>query len=301
MRVNYSPGYTVPLPEGHAFPMGKFAALRDILERDGLISPQDVVEPGEATWEDLALVHTRAYLEKLRHGTLDRAEVRRLGLPWSPALVHRSRLAVRGTVNAAWMALEDGMAANLAGGTHHAFPDHGEGFCVLNDVGVAVRVLRRGGWIGRALVVDLDVHQGNGTAAVFADDPDTFTFSMHGEGNYPFRETPSDLDVGLPDGTGDDEYEEALLTHLPEALARSRPDLVFYLGGVDVLAGDQFGRLALTRAGLERRDRVVIGTIRAAGLPLALLLSGGYAATPELTAELHAIAHRMAREVAAAA
>ena len=298
MRVNYSPGYTVPLPEGHAFPMGKFDALRRILERDGLVSAREVVEPRQAAWEDLALVHTPAYLDKLRRGTLDRAEVRRLGLPWSPALVRRSRLAVRGTVNAAWMALEDGVAANLAGGTHHAFPDHGEGFCVLNDVGVAVRVLRRGGWIRRALVVDLDVHQGNGTAAVFADDPDTFTFSMHGEGNYPFRETtPSDLDVGLPDGTGDDAYEAALRMHLPEALARARPDLVFYLGGVDVLAGDRFGRLALTRAGLERRDRIVIGTVRGAGLPLALLLSGGYAATPELTAELHAVTHRAAREI----
>ncbi|WP_425154626.1 histone deacetylase family protein [Candidatus Palauibacter sp.] len=301
MRVNYSPGYTVPLPDGHAFLMGKFAALREILERDGLISPADVVEPGEASWEELALVHTPAYLYKLRHGTLDRAEVRRLGLPWSPALVRRSRLAVRGTVNAAWMALEDGVAANLAGGTHHAFPDHGEGFCVLNDVGVAVRMLRRGGWIRRVLVVDLDVHQGNGTAAVFAADPDTFTFSMHGEGNYPFRETPSDLDMGLPDGTGNEEYEEALLRFFPEALARLRPDLVFYLGGIDVLAGDRFGRLALTRAGLERRDRIVIGTIRGEGLPLALLLSGGYAATPELTAELHAVAHRTAREIESAA
>ena len=208
---------------------------------------------------------------------------------------------MRGTVNAAWMALEDGVAANLAGGTHHAFPDHGEGFCVLNDVGVAVRLLRRGGWIRRALVIDLDVHQGNGTAAVFADDPDTFTFSMHGEGNYPFRETPSDLDVGLPDGTGDEGYEAALLKYLSEALSRARPDLVFYLGGVDVLEADRFGRLALTRAGLEQRDRIVIGMVRGEGLPLTLLLSGGYAATPELTAELHAIAHRTAREVESAA
>ncbi|MCY3700648.1 MAG: histone deacetylase [Gemmatimonadetes bacterium] len=277
--------------------MGKFLALRQILERDGIIRPEDVVEPEEAAWEDLALVHTRAYLYKLRHGTLGRAEERRLGLPWSPALVRRSRLAVRGTVNAAWMALEDGVAANLAGGTHHAFPDHGEGFCVLNDVGVAVRVLRRGGWIRRALVVDLDVHQGNGTAAVFADDPDTFTFSMHGAGNYPFRPIPSDLDVALPDGAGDDEYEEALRRFLPEAVTRSRPDLVFYLGGVDVVAGDRFGRLALSRAGLERRDRWVIGTLRGEGFPLTLLLSGGYAATPRRTAELHAIAHRTALEV----
>ncbi|MXX78048.1 MAG: histone deacetylase, partial [Gemmatimonadales bacterium] len=240
--------------------MGKFLALRRILERDGIIGPRDIVEPQEASWEDLALVHTPEYMDKLRHGTLGRAEERRLGLPWSPALVRRSRLAVRGTIDAAWMALEDGVAANLAGGTHHAFPDHGEGFCVLNDVGVAVRVLRRGGWIRRALVVDLDVHQGNGTAAVFADDPETFNFSMHGAVNYPFKPTPSDLDVALPDGAGDEEYQEALRRFLPEAVNRSRPDLVFYLAGVDVVAGDRFGRLALTRAGLVRRDRRVIGT-----------------------------------------
>jgi len=296
MRVSYTRGYTIPLPEGHAFPMGKFSALRRILETDGLITTRDVVEPREAAWEELELVHTAEYLDKLRHGTLDRAEVRRLGLPWSEALVRRSRLAVRGTVNAAWMALEDGVAANLAGGTHHAFPGHGEGFCVLNDVGVAVRLLRRGGWIGRALVVDLDVHQGNGNAAVFANDPDTFTFSMHGEGNYPFRKTASDLDVGLPDGTGDDEYEAALSAYLPEALSRARPDLVFYLGGVDVLAGDRFGRLALTRAGLETRDRIVIDTMRMNDLPVTLLLSGGYADSPERTADLHAIAHRAASQ-----
>ncbi len=301
LRVAYSAGYTVPLPEGHRFPMGKFLALRRILERDRIIRPDGVVEPAEAAWEDLALVHTPRYLHKLRHGALGRAEERRMGLPWSSALVRRSRLAVRGTVNAAWMALEDGVAANLAGGTHHAFPDHGEGFCVLNDVGVAVRVLRRGGWIRRALVVDLDVHQGNGTAAVFADDPRTFTFSMHGAGNYPFRPTPSDLDVALGDGTGDEEYEAALRRVLPEVVSRSRPDVVFYLGGVDVVAGDRFGRLALTPAGLERRDRFVIETVRGEGLPLALLLSGGYAETPERTAELHAIAHRTALEVEAAA
>ena len=299
LRVAYSAGYTVPLPEGHRFPMGKFLALRQVLERDGIIGPADIVEPEEAAWEDLALVHAPEYLYRLRHGTLGPAEERRLGLPWSPALVRRSRLAVQGTVNAGWMALENGVAANLAGGTHHAFPDHGEGFCVLNDVGVAVRVLRRGGWIRRALVVDLDVHQGNGTAAVFADDPDTFTFSMHGAGNYPFRPLPSDLDVALPDGTGDDGYEEALRRFLPEAVSRSRPDLVFYLAGVDVLQGDRFGRLALTRAGLERRDRRVIGTLRDDGVALTLLLSGGYAATPEETAELHAIAHRTAVDVEA--
>lgn len=301
MRVSYCDGYAVPLPDGHAFPMGKFPALRRILERDGVLCPANVVEPKEASWGDLALVHTETYLHKLRTGAFDRPEIRRLGLPWSEALVRRSRLAVRGTVNAAWMALEDGVAANLAGGTHHAFPDHGEGFCVLNDIGVAVRTLRRGAWIQRALIIDLDVHQGNGTAAVFADDPETFTFSMHGENNYPFRKTPSDLDVGLPDGADDEAYLTALQEALPRVFDRARPDLILYLGGVDVVEGDRFGRLALTRDGVEARDRIVIDMARAEKVPLTLLLSGGYAATPEETAELHAIAHQAAASVATSA
>jgi len=292
--VSYSPGYEIPLPDGHAFPMGKFLALRQILERDGLITAGDIVEPQEASWSDLALAHTPSYLQKLQTGSFERTEIRRLGLPWSLALVRRSRLAVRGTLNAAWMALEDGVAANLAGGTHHAFPDHGEGFCVLNDIGVAVRTLRRGGWIGRALVIDLDVHQGNGTAAVFATDPDTFTFSMHGEGNYPFPKTQSDLDVGLPDGTGDSIYIDALNRYLPEAFEQAQPDLVFYLAGVDVMEGDRFGRLALTLTGLEMRERIVIDMTRDWDVPMTLLLSGGYARSPEATAELHAITHRVA-------
>jgi len=294
VRVSYSDGYVVPLPEGHAFPMGKFAELLGILLREGLLTASEIVEPTEASWEDLALVHSTEYLRKLRTGTLDRAEIRRLGLPWSPGLVRRSRLAVRGTVNAAWMALEDGIAANLAGGTHHAFPDHGEGFCVLHDVGVAVRTLRRAGWIRRALVIDVDVHQGNGTATVFAEDRDTYTFSIHGQGNYPFRKAVSDLDIALPDGTGDRAYLEALEAGLVRALEEADPDVVFYLGGVDVVAGDRFGRLSLTRAGLEARDRMAIGMVRRKNLPLVLLLSGGYAASSRETADLHAIAHRVA-------
>lgn len=278
--------------------MGKFPALHRILLAERLIDPGDIVEPTQADWADLSLVHTDDYLSKLRHGTLEPPELRKLGLPWSEALVRRSRLAVRGTVNAAWMALEDGIAANLAGGTHHAFPGHGEGFCVLNDVGVAVRTLRRAGWIERALVVDLDVHQGNGTAAVFADDELTFTFSMHGEHNYPYRKTPSDMDVALADGVTDDEYLSRLDEGLRVALDRARPDLVFYLGGVDVVAGDRFGRLALTPAGLEAREELSIRMLRRAGVPITLLLSGGYAPSPEATAELHAVVHRVAARVA---
>ncbi len=294
MRVSYHDGYFVPLPPRHPFPMGKFPALHQMLLAEGLLQPEEVVAPREVDWADLLLVHTPAYLNHLSAGTLGRKAERKMGLPWSGALVRRSRLAVQGTINAAMMALQDGVAANLAGGTHHAYPGHGEGFCVLNDVAVAIRVLTRARWIHRALVIDLDVHQGNGTAAIFAEDPAAYTFSMHGAKNYPFRKVPSSYDVGLPDGTDDDAYLAALRHHLPRVLATAHADLIFYLGGIDVLGGDRYGRLALTRDGLHRRDRYVHDTLRATGLPIVLLLSGGYAPTPEATADLHAITHREA-------
>lgn len=297
MRVAYSEGYGVDLPVGHPFPMGKFAALHRILRREGLVGEGDAVAPAPADWDLLRLVHTEDYLDDLRDGRLDCKAQRRMGLPWSAALVRRSRLAVGGTLLAARLALEDGAAANLAGGTHHAYPDHGEGFCVLNDAAVAIRALRADGSLRRALVVDLDVHQGNGTAAVFADDPETFTLSLHGARNYPFEKERSSLDVALADGTTDDDYLAALEGHLPAALEASRPDLVVYLAGVDPLAGDRYGRLGLTRAGLHRRDRMVLATVRGRRVPLLLLMSGGYAPTPEATADLHAIAHREARAV----
>ena len=312
MRVSYHPAYVVPLPERHPFPMGKFSALRDLLVAEGVIEPTDVVEPREADWADLLLVHTRRYLDALAAGTLTRAEERRMGLPWSEALVRRSRLAVQGTVNAMSMALVDGVAGNLAGGTHHAMPDWPEGFCVLNDVAVALRVLQQTGWLRRALVLDLDVHQGNGTAAFFGGDRawpggGVYTVSMHGANNYPFRKPPSTCDVGLPDGTGDEAYLSTLADLLPRLLADAAPDLVVYLGGVDVVAEDRFGRLALSRDGLAARDRFVCETVRDAGVPLCLLLSGGYAArrtpgqAPETlaraTASLHATMYREASAV----
>ena len=297
MRVSYCDDYFVPLPPRHPFPMGKFPALHRLLLSEGVIRAEDVVAPREADWSDLLLVHTRDYLDKLARGAQSRHEERRMGLPWSPALVKRSRVAVQGTINAALMALTEGLAGNLAGGTHHAMPGWAEGFCVLNDVAVAIRVLERSRWIRRALVIDLDVHQGNGTAAVFADDPDVFTFPMHGAKNYPFRKPPSSLDVALPDDTGDAAYLDTLARHLPGVLDAAQPDLVFYLGGIDVRAGDRFGRLALTRNGIAARDRFVIESVLEQGLPLVLLLSGGYAATPNETADLHAIMYRQAFRV----
>ena len=296
MRASFHDDYVVDLPPGHAFPMRKFVLLRDILLREGLVAPAQVVPPPEAPWELLALTHARGYLDALRDGTLDPAAVRRLGLPWSPALVRRSRRATMGTLLAARHAIEDGVAANLAGGTHHACHAHGEGYCVINDVVVAIRALRAEGGPRRAVVVDLDVHHGNGTAELLAGDGDAFTFSMHGANNFPLRKPPSSLDVALPDRTGDDEYLRALGRGLPEALDRARASIAFYLAGVDVVAGDRFGRLSLTRAGLRARDRLVLRSLGERGIPTVLLLSGGYAATPEQTADLHAEAHRAAAE-----
>jgi len=297
MRASYQDGYYVPLPEGHPFPMGKFPALHDLLLREGLLHPDEVVTPRQADWADLRHVHTADYLNALATGSLSKRAERRMGLPWSERLVYRSRVAVQGTINAAMMALEDGIAANLAGGTHHAMPGHGEGFCVLNDVAVAIRVLQQACWIRRVCIVDLDVHQGNGNAAFFADVSNVYTFSMHGAKNYPFKKPPSTHDVPLPDGASDAAYMEALTTHLPAVLNAAQPDIVFYLAGIDVMAGDRYGRLSLNREGLHQRDGYVLEQLHQRDLAAVLLLSGGYAETPDATADLHAIMHREAARV----
>jgi len=289
LHCAYHPGYFVPLPPSHPFPMAKYPLLFQRLRASGWLHDAQVLEPGEAALDDLRLVHTEGYLQQLADGTLDAAAVRKIGVPWSQALWRRSRLAAQGTLLAARAALEDGLAANLAGGTHHAFPGHGEGFCVLNDVAVAIRVLQRDGRARRALVVDLDVHQGNGTAAIFEGDADVFTFSMHGERNYPTRKMRSTLDVGLADGIGDDEYLALLRRHLGDILARFVPDIVFYLAGVDPVRGDRYGRLALTDDGLRQRERCVLDSCGSRGLPVVITIAGGYAPTPERTAELHSI------------
>jgi acetoin utilization deacetylase AcuC-like enzyme len=298
MRCAYHVDYCVALPTSHPFPMAKYPLLLERLLAEGTVTAGDLIEPVPAGLDDLGLVHTAEYLSQLAAGTLDAAAMRRIGVPWSPALWRRSRLAAQGTIEAARAALEQGLAANLAGGTHHAFPGHGEGFCVLNDVAVAIRVLQRDGLLRRALVVDLDVHQGNGTAAIFEGDADVFTFSMHGERNYPARKMRSSLDVGLADGIGDEEYLALLARHLGGILERFVPDLVFYLAGVDPVRGDRYGRLALSDDGLRRRERHVLETCRARGLPVAITIAGGYAATPARTAELHAHVFREARRLA---
>ena len=294
MKCSYHAGYQPPLPPGHPFPVSKYPLLRDLLVREGVVREQDLAEPAPAEREALALVHTPRYLEQLANGDFSPAEIRRLGMPWSEALWLRSRLAVGGTLQGARAALADGIGANLAGGTHHAFADHGEGFCVVNDVAVATRQLREAGAIRRAVIVDLDVHQGNGTARIFEAERDVLTFSMHGERNYPREKMRSSLDLGLADGTGDQEYLATLERVLPQVLDAAGADLAFYLAGVDVAAGDRYGRLALSEQGIRARDRTVVELVRGRGIALAIVLAGGYAATRERTAELHAHVFREA-------
>ena len=293
-----SAAYTFPLPPGHRFPIEKYALLRDAVVAERLVSPAHLHDPARATIDELARVHTRDYIDRLTSGTLSDAELRLLGFPWSPALVERSYRAVGGTLGAARSALRDGVAMNLAGGTHHAFPDHGEGFCVFNDVAVGVRALRAEGGIRRAAIIDLDVHQGNGTHAIFEGDADTFTFSMHGGRNYPFHKVPGTLDIELPDGTGDEDYLSQLEAALPRVLDAGAPDLVVYLAGADPHERDRLGRLRLTFDGLERRDAMVIEACREVGIPVAITIAGGYGIDIRETVAIHLATARVARTFA---
>lgn len=262
-----------------------------------ILREQDVVEPGMVDFANLCSIHTPRYATAVWDGTLTRKEQRRMGLPWSRSLAVRSRLAVQGTINAGLMALQDGIAGNLAGGTHHAMPDLGEGFCVYNDVAVAIKVLKQAMWVRNVLVIDCDVHQGNGTAEIFTNDENVFTFSIHGEKNYPFKKPPSSLDVGMPDKTGDLSYIHALSDALDNIYSSFKPDLIFYLAGIDPLETDHFGRLSLTMNGLIEREHLVISSAMDQNIPITLLLSGGYAPTVEKTAEAHAILYKTAKEL----
>jgi len=298
MRAFYSDHFVLPLPDGHRFPMAKYARLRQRVIDDGVVDRADLLEAPAAPWEALTLAHTPAYVAAVAAGTLPADMQRRIGFPWSAAMVERSRRSAGATIAAALAALDDGAAANLAGGTHHAFADRGEGYCVFNDVAVAARVLQRDGRCARLAVVDCDVHQGNGTAAIFHGDPSVFTFSMHGAKNYPFRKETSDLDVELADGTGDDAYLAALAAHLP-AVFDGGPDLLFYLAGADPFEGDRLGRLRLTKAGLAARDRLVFAACRTHGVPVAVAMSGGYAPDVDDIVDIHLETVRSAAALAA--
>jgi acetoin utilization deacetylase AcuC-like enzyme len=294
LTVWSSARYTFPLPAGHRFPVEKYAMLRERVVSEGIVAPERVLDPAGAADDVLRRVHTADYVRRFTDGVLDAAEVRRLGFPWSPALVERSRRAVGGTIAAARHALTHGIAMNLAGGTHHAFPDHGEGFCVFNDVAIAIRVLQSEGTMRRAAVIDLDVHQGNGTHAIFAGDDAVFTFSMHGGRNYPFHKVAGTLDIELDDGTGDDEYLQRLSDALPRVLERASPDLVLFIAGADPHEGDRLGRLKLTFEGLARRDAYVLERCREVGLPVAITIGGGYGANIADSVAVHTTTARIA-------
>lgn len=289
LPIVHHPDYQVPLRPRHPFPMSKYGYLREALLARGLLQPGRYLAPAPASAAQIALAHDPGYVGRVLDGRLDPAEVRRIGLPGSPAVARRARLSAAGTLLAAWLALEHGIACNSAGGSHHAARQWGAGYCVFNDVAVAAANLLALGVAAPILVVDADVHQGDGTARIFADEPRVFTLSIHSDRNFPLRKARSDLDVALPDATADADYLAALGAALGQALDAVRPGLVFYNAGVDVWAGDRLGRLALSADGIRARDRTVIGMVRGRGIPLAGVIGGGYDSQPERLAAHHAI------------
>ncbi|MBM3518122.1 MAG: histone deacetylase [Alphaproteobacteria bacterium] len=294
LPVVFHPAYSIPLPAAHRFPMPKFGQLKEVLIADGVVEPSAFSAPIPAPRAWLELVHTTAYVSGVLECTLPEEAQRQIGLPLSPVLVERALAAVGGTVLTARLAVAQGLACNTAGGSHHAFAGHGAGYCVFNDVAVAVRVLQAEGLIRRALVIDLDVHQGDGTAAIFAGDASVVTFSVHCQANFPAHKQRSDRDVGLPRGVGDAAYLAMLREELAALIPASAPDVVFYNAGVDPHRDDRFGRLALTDGGLAARDRLVLETCRRHGLPLAGVIGGGYGDDLDTLARRHAILHRTA-------
>lgn len=295
MKIFYSDFYTIPLPEGHRFPMEKYRLLREGLVSEGVLSADELHLTGLATLEEVSLAHSADYISAVLNGTLSAMEVRKIGFPWSPALAQRSLATVGGAISAAFEALENGFSGNLAGGTHHAFRESGEGFCVFNDQAVTAELLLEKNLVKSVLIIDLDVHQGNGTASIFSGRNDVFVFSMHGEKNYPFRKVESHLDIPLPDNTGDEEYLLTLSRYLP-GLFQFRPDIVLYQAGVDPLKQDRLGRLDLTFNGLMERDRMVLLACKQNGVPVSLAMGGGYAVPIELTVQAHINTYRAAKE-----
>jgi acetoin utilization deacetylase AcuC-like enzyme len=292
----YHPDYVVPLPNEHRFPMSKFRMLYELLLADGVAIAEQFYTPDLPSQNWIELVHTPDYVQAYCMGTLNAKAQRRIGLPWSAALVNRTCIAVGGTVLTAKLALSHGLACNTAGGTHHAFPDYGSGFCIFNDLAIAVRVLQQLQLVQRVLIVDLDVHQGDGTAFIFQDDASVFTFSMHCEVNFPGTKQKSNLDVPLREGMEDDEYLQTLATYLPDLLSQVKPDLVLYDAGVDPHLGDRLGKLALTDRGLFCRDMQVLTTCVAQGYPVACVIGGGYADDLRSLTYRHSLLHRAATE-----
>jgi acetoin utilization deacetylase AcuC-like enzyme len=287
LKVFYSDHFVLPLPEGHRFPMIKYSMLRERVARDGICGPGELLTPRAVTDQEILRAHVPDYLKRVASGALTQKEVRRIGFPWSERMVERSRRASGGTLGACLAALEDGFAANLAGGTHHAFSDRGEGYCVFNDSAIAARAIQAAGLAERVVVIDTDVHQGNGTAAILRGDPTVFTFSIHGAKNFPFHKEEGDLDAPLPDGAGDTEFLATLERGLEAALDAADADLAIYLAGADPFEGDRLGRLSVTKSGLAERDRIVLEACREREIPVAVTMAGGYAYEVGDTVDVH--------------
>lgn len=297
LPIVYHPDYVTPLPPGHRFPMSKFGKIYEILLQDGIINLDQVHQPDIIPQQWIEQVHHADYVRAYIEGTLDLKAQRRIGLPWSAALVKRTWTAISGTLRTAQLALQNGLACNTAGGTHHAFPDYGSGFCIFNDLAIATRTLQRDGLAQKILIVDLDVHQGDGTAVIFQGDHTVFTFSMHCQINFPFRKQQSDLDVPLAEGLGDEAYLGLLADYLPDLLTQVQPDLVIYDAGVDPHQNDRLGKLSLTDRGIFERDKWVLQTCVSRGYPVATVVGGGYSTDIVELARRHALLHRAATEV----
>ncbi len=293
----YHSDYVAPLPIAHRFPMAKFRKLYEMLLADGVVEASQFHSPVRASPEQIGLVHEADYVQAYCDGTLDFKAQRRIGLPWSPALVNRTCIAVGGTVLTAELALQHGLACNTAGGTHHAFPSYGSGFCIFNDLAIAARHLQTTQLVEKILIVDLDVHQGDGTAFIFREDASVFTFSMHCAVNFPGSKQQSDLDVPLAQGMEDDEYLQTLAAYLPDLLSQIKPDLVFYDAGVDPHLCDRLGKLSLTDTGLFRREMQVLTTCVSLGYPIACVIGGGYADDLDALVYRHSLLHRAASDV----
>lgn len=297
LKVFYSDHFAVPLPPDHRFPLSKYRRLRESALEGGILTQTELEIPEAATDEQIGYVHHKGYLDKLTQGTLNEKEIRRIGFPWSAKLVERSRRSVGGTHSACQAALKDGIGINLAGGTHHAHANYGSGFCLLNDCAIAARVLQVENQVQHVMILDCDVHQGDGTAAIFANDPSVFTFSIHGAHNFPFRKFPSDLDLPLEDGTEDEAYLQILDAGLRTTFDSFQADLAIYLAGADPYNDDRLGRLSLSKSGLADRDQMILNYCHEADLPVAIVMAGGYARDINDTVDIHLNTVRLASEV----
>lgn len=297
IHIAYKPLYVYPLPEDHKFPMEKYELVPRQLLHEGTFSTENFFSPEPMNPQWIERVHDSNYVRKLKTGKISRKEERRIGFPLSDGLLEREYTITFGSMQAARFALRHAIAFNIAGGTHHAFANRGEGFCIFNDIAVSARYLLDQGWVSKILVVDLDVHQGNGTAHIFRNDPRVFTFSMHGAGNYPLQKTQSDLDVPLPQGTTDADYLSALDKHWPALLHALRPDVVFYQAGVDILESDKFGKMAVSIRGSQERDKRIFSHVRSAGIPVMVSMGGGYSPEIRHIVEAHANTYRVARQI----